>query len=135
MQKNAHVLVVSQPRLTKKCENWNKRTARLFACWCIRNTPLADGRKVWDLLTDERSRKAVEITERYVNGEATREELFAAQEAAWAVAWEAAWAMATWATAAQAAWEAARAAQETARAAARAAQVAKLIQILNGGSM
>ncbi len=44
---------------------------RLFACWCVRNTPLTDGRKVWDLLTDKRSRDAVEVAERYAVGEAT----------------------------------------------------------------
>src|SRR4051812_1667114 len=32
---------------------------RRFAVWCVRETPLGDGRKVWDLLTDERSRAAV----------------------------------------------------------------------------
>ena len=41
---------------------------RLFACACVRETPLADGRKVWDLLTDERSRKVVEVAELYIDG-------------------------------------------------------------------
>ena len=50
---------------------------RLFACWCVRNTPLADGRKVWDLLTDKRSQNAVEVSERFANGEATRADLMA----------------------------------------------------------
>jgi hypothetical protein len=60
-----------------------QKKLRLFACWCARNTPLADGRVTWDLLTDERSRKAVEVAERFANGEATREELAAAGAAAW----------------------------------------------------
>jgi len=56
------------------------RTLRLFACWCVR--------QVWHLLTDERSRNAVEVAERYADGKATKEEL----AAAWAAATDAAWA-------------------------------------------
>jgi len=62
-------------RLTRKLETWNDKTARLFACWCVR--------QVWNLLTDERSKTAIEVAERYVNGEATEEELAAAGDAAW----------------------------------------------------
>ena len=66
------------------------RTLRLFAIWCARNTPLADGRKVGDLLTDPRSLAALEVAERYAAGKATDEELAAARAAAWAAAWAAA---------------------------------------------
>ena len=55
---------------------------RKLACRFVRETPLADGRKVWDLLTDERSRKAVEVAEAYADGKATYEELDAACAAA-----------------------------------------------------
>jgi hypothetical protein len=55
---------------------------RLYACWCVRETPLADGRKVWDLLTDSRSRAAVEIAEQFCAGTATLDQL----DAAWAAA-------------------------------------------------
>jgi hypothetical protein len=55
---------------------------RKLACRFVRETPLSDGRKVWDLLTDERSRKAVEVAERYADGKATYEELEAARAAA-----------------------------------------------------
>jgi hypothetical protein len=57
---------------------------RKLACRFVRETPLSDGRKVWDLLTDERSRKAVEVAEAYADGKATYEELDAARDAAYA---------------------------------------------------
>jgi hypothetical protein len=57
---------------------------RKLACRFVRETPLTDGRKVWDLLTDERSRKAVEVAERYADGKATDGELQAARAAAYA---------------------------------------------------
>lgn len=70
-----------------KLEIQNHKQFRLFACWCVRHTPLADGRKVWDLLTDPRSRTAVEVAERFANGKATITELsaswYAAADAAW----------------------------------------------------
>ena len=58
------------------------RVLRLWGCWCVRNTKLADGRTTWDLLTDIRSRNAVEVAERFAVGGATREELAAACDAA-----------------------------------------------------
>ena len=51
---------------------------RLFACWCVR--------QVWNLLTDERSRNAVIVAERFANGMATKEELEVARFAAWSAA-------------------------------------------------
>jgi hypothetical protein len=68
----------------------DERTLRLYACKCVRETPIADGRKVWDLLTDERSRKAVEVAELFAEGKATKEELGAAWDAARDAAWAAA---------------------------------------------
>ena len=55
---------------------------RKLACRVVRETPLHDGRKVWDLLNDERSRKAVEVAELYADGKATYEELQVACAAA-----------------------------------------------------
>jgi hypothetical protein len=73
------------------------REARLYAVWCAR--------QVQHLMTDPRSLAALDVAERYAEGEATGEEL----TAAWDAARDAAWA---------AAWDAAR---DAARAAARAA--------------
>ena len=97
---------------------------RKLACRFIRETPIADGRKVWDLLTDERSRKAVEVAELYADGNATDGELQAACNAAYA-AYAADAADAAADAAAYAADAAARAvAYAAARAAARAADAA-----------
>jgi hypothetical protein len=100
------------------------RELRLFACWCVR--------QVWHLLTDERSRNAVEVAEQYANGNATEKELAAASDAAWAAVCDAAsaaaWA-AAWAAARAAAWAAARdAASDAAWVLARAAQSRWLIE-------
>ena len=124
-------VVVREARLLHECEQWNERTARLFACWCVRHTPLADGRTVWELLMDERSKHAVEVAERYAIGEASYKELAVIGTKGWAAAMAAAgdraWALgsdpagdaarsgdpvavAEWVTAAVAAWAAAKAA-------------------------
>jgi len=75
-----------------------ERDLRLFACWCAR--------QVWHLLTDERSKNAVIVAEKYAVGEATTDELKAACAAAEAAAAEAA--------ALTAEWDAARAAARAA---------------------
>jgi hypothetical protein len=103
-------------------------TMRMLACRFVRETPMGDGRMVWDLLTDERSRTAVEVAERYAKGEATAEELRSAW--AWAnaaanAAAGAAWAAEAAARAADAAAWADAAADAAATAAARAAWAAE----------
>jgi hypothetical protein len=50
------------------------RKLRLFACWCAR--------RVWNDLLDDRSQKAVEVVELFVDGLATEEERWAARLAA-----------------------------------------------------
>lgn len=92
-----------------------ERDARLFAVWCAR--------QVQHLMTDERSLRALDIAERFANGNATEEERAAAwaaaRDAAGAAAGAAAWAAAraaardaAWAAAGDAAWDAAGASQK-----------------------
>jgi hypothetical protein len=60
----------------------NDREMRLFAVWCAR--------QVQHLMKDQRSLAALDVAERYANNCATKEELDAAEAAAWAAAWDAA---------------------------------------------
>ena len=95
---------------------------RKLACRFVRETPLSDGRKVWALLTDERSRQAVEVAELYADGKATDGELQAARAAARAAYVARAAAYAAYAAYADyAAYAAVRASARAARVAAYAA--------------
>ncbi|CAJ8607239.1 putative bacteriophage protein [Burkholderia pseudomallei] len=88
----------------------------LFAVWCAR--------QVEHLMEDQRSKDALNVAERFVNGEATDKERDAARDAAWAAVRGAAVRGAVWParTAARAAtWGAARAAAGDAAWAARCA--------------
>ena len=137
-----------QIRFLRKIETWNERNAQLFSVWCTRealeriNNP------------DPRSVDALDVAERYANGEATDRELVtasaaasvavsaaasatasaAASAAAWSVASTAAGYVA-WSTASAAARALARASAWYAACAAdrdavRAAQTKKLIEML-----
>ena len=92
------------------------KTLRLFAVWCCRHTPLADGRTTWDLMTDERSRNAVDVAERFANEEE--------RKAAWVAASEASEAARTASEAASSAASAASSAASAASSAASAASAA-----------
>lgn len=139
-------IVVRKARLLRKIETWNEQKARLFACWCVRNTPLYDGRTVWDLFTDKRLHNAVEVAERYANGGATKEELMVARLSAWEASfndgyWDVAW-LVTWDNGYEAAKFASKRAADyaacytgdcgnwDAREDAREIQVYKLMQVL-----
>ncbi|VBD34932.1 hypothetical protein [Burkholderia pseudomallei] len=104
-----------------RCISGAERDLRLFAIWCAR--------QVEHLMEDQRSKDALNVAERFANGEATDEERAAAWAAARAAAWDAA-GDAAWDAArdaaGDAAWDAAgdaagAAAGAAARAAARAA--------------
>ena len=104
------------------------RDARLFAVWCAR--------QVQHLMTDKRSITALDVAERFANGQATEQEraaaCAAARDAARDAAWDAACA-AAWAAACAAAWAAAwDAARAAAWDAAGSAQRAIFIQMCNG---
>ena len=108
----------------------DQKAIRLFACWCVRNTPISNSQTVWDLLTDERSRNAVIVAERFANGEATIDELRQAHSAAdaayaYAAAADATAAYAAYATTADAAYAYAYAAAAADAAADAAAADAK----------
>ena len=83
------------------------REIRMFAVWCAR--------QVQHLLKDQRSLDALDVAERFANGQATEDELKDAWNAAWAAA------EAARAAARAAAWAAAEAARYAARGAARGA--------------
>ena len=115
-----------------RCVKNADRNIRLFGVWCAR--------QVQHLIEDQRAMNALDVAERFANGNASAEALDAAwaaaraaagdatrdaaRDAAWAVAWAAAGAAAgdaALAAARAAAWAAARAAGDSAWAAARAA--------------
>ncbi|MFU2053316.1 hypothetical protein [Bordetella hinzii] len=123
-----------------RCVPGVDRDARLFAVWCAR--------QVEHLMTDQRSKDALDVAERFANGEATEAERAAAWAAAGAAAGAAARAAAwdaardaardaAWDAARDAAWDAARAAAgaaawDAARDAAWAAQKEMFIAMCEG---
>ena len=100
---------------------------RLFAVWCAR--------QVQHLMTDRRSVAALDVAERFANGDATKEELDAAEAAAWAASGYAAMTAAgaaAWAAAGDAAGGEARGeAWSAAWSAALDAQEAKFLELAN----
>ena len=116
------------------------------ALWACRAAPQYDktwrllavrfAREVQHLMKDPRSLKALDVAERYANGEATDKELAAARDAAWAAAGAAAGA--AWAAAGAAARDAAGAARAAAGAAwavARRKQAKLFLLLVSGKPM
>ena len=113
-----------QVRLLRQVVGWNDKTLRLFAVWCAR-----EALKLIDS-PDQRSINAIDVAEKYANGEATQEELDAASYAAWDAASYAASAAASyaaWYAASYAAWYAA---WYAASDAARTIQNNKLLEMI-----
>ena len=96
------------------------REKRLYAVWCAR--------QVEHLLTDQRSRDTLEVAERFARGRATREELAAARDAAWAAARAAAGSSAS-----AAAWAAAYAAAQPVVWGAQVAELRRICECIDAG--
>ena len=94
------------------------KDVRLYAVWCAR--------QVQHLMKDQRCIDALDVAERFANGEATQDEL----EAAWAAASAAAWAAAS--DAASDAARVARMASDAAWEASMDAQKARFIEVFGG---
>lgn len=95
-------IVVRKARLVRKLDTWTDRTARLFACDCAEHVLYLFEKEFPD---DDRPRKAIETARLYANGEASGDQLAAARDAAWAVAWDAARAARDAAGAAEHQWQ------------------------------
>jgi hypothetical protein len=63
-----------EPMLQFQGGPFSDRKLRLFACSCVR--------RVWDLITDRRSQRAIEIVELYADGLVSKEDLRSAAKAA-----------------------------------------------------
>jgi hypothetical protein len=64
-----------EPMLRRVRRRASERKLRLFACACCR--------LVWPLLSDPRSRRAVEVAERHADGKTTQNRLTGAENSAW----------------------------------------------------
>jgi hypothetical protein len=69
----SRLLQFLRSRYAYPAEKASNRKLRLFACACCR--------RIWHLLTDDRSRRAVELSEMYADGFVTQEEVEAAGKA------------------------------------------------------
>lgn len=104
--------VFREARLLRPIETLNGRMSRLFACDCAEHVlHLFEARHP----EDNRPQDCIAIARRYANGDATKDELAAAGDAAWAAA------------------RAARAAAGDARAAEQEWQIAWLLKLLKIG--
>ena len=129
LEDDDHEKVCAQEmRLLRKCEGWNERTARLFACDCAeRVLPIFEK----EYPDNKRPRNAIEVARKFANGDATQEELAAARAAAWAAGGAAGGAAAWTAARAAAGAAAGYAARDAAGAAEQKWQNEKLMESLN----
>ncbi len=100
--------------LAELSEDETERALHEFMLWCAE--------QVRQLMVDERSRHALDVKRRWLDGEATEEELAAAMDAAWDAVGKAAWV-----AAGAASMDAARAAIEVSRDATMAAAWAAIM--------
>lgn len=56
------------------------KTVRLYACSCVRHTPLSDGRYVWDLLYNSENKDCISVSIQYAQGLATIADLKRARD-------------------------------------------------------
>ena len=124
----ADKVVVSDARLIRRCEHWNERNARLFACWCAEQVlPL------FEVLHphDTRPRDCIEVARAVANGDRPASDMATARSAAWAARSPTTAARAAAGDVAWAAW----AARDAAWAAARDAQTHVLVRLLDTGEL
>lgn len=81
-------VVVRRARLLRKVDTWDERSARSFAADCAERVLALLER---ELPGDGRASAAIETARRFAVGEASRDELAAAWNAAWAASWDVAW--------------------------------------------
>lgn len=60
--------------LLGKLKYSDNKTIRMYACWCVRHTPLSDGRTVWDLL-GPKHKNVLDLAELYADGDTTKKDL------------------------------------------------------------
>jgi hypothetical protein len=79
-QDQTNKVVVRKARLVRRCEAWDARAARHFACDCAeRVLPVFE-----EAFPDnKRPRRAIEVARAYADGYATKEELETARSSAW----------------------------------------------------
>jgi len=83
-----HKIVVGEARLLRRIEEWDERTARLFACDCAERVL---GNYEVKYPDDSRVRDSIEVARLYADGSATLDDLEAAYSAALSAAYRAAY--------------------------------------------